>query len=73
MQAKSAQSRTTRGVAIRTVGAGQPYLTPALATRLAARTRQDPVTSGEVGVLRLVANGLRNRRIGERLQITESR
>jgi len=58
--------------AIRTVGAGQPYLAPALATRLAARTRQDPVTSGEVGVLRLVASGLCNRRIGERLQITES-
>ena len=66
--------------AIHQVARGEASLQPAIARRLllelhrpieAQQPTEDPLTEREVEVLRLVAQGLSNRQIGDRLVITE--
>ncbi len=61
--------------AIRAAARGESWLPPAIATRLAnriAELRAEPeLTQREWDVLRLMVQGLRNKEIGEQLQITE--
>lgn len=55
--------------AIRSVHAGQQCIPPAIAARLAERMLQGDLTAGEIDVLRLIAKGLSNKEIGDRLHI----
>jgi two-component system NarL family response regulator len=55
--------------AIRAVAAGEQCIPPAIAARLAERMLQGDLTAGEMDVLRLVAQGLSNKEIGDRLHI----
>jgi two-component system, NarL family, response regulator LiaR len=65
--------------AIRQVARGEPSLEPTIARRLLLELHQtsqaglasDPLTEREVEVLRLIAKGLSNREIAERLVVTE--
>lgn len=60
---------------VRSVSAGEVALSPAIAAQLVTRMRQPapPVlTPRETEVLRLVAEGLTNRQIGERLHLGEA-
>jgi len=64
--------------AVRSVTAGEVYITPALATGiLSEMTRDDPadpfenLTGREYEILELVASGLTNREIGDRLYLAE--
>ena len=62
--------------AIRSVAAGQPYLAPAAQRQLmellrSAPPKADALTPRETEVLRLIAAGLSNKQIGQRLQLTE--
>nr|WP_225956638.1 response regulator transcription factor [Amycolatopsis lexingtonensis] len=59
--------------AVRTAAAGRTALAPAVADRLLDRMRRPgvAVTRREIEVLTLVADGLSNRAIGERLHLTE--
>jgi NarL family two-component system response regulator LiaR len=65
--------------AIRAVARGEPTLPPTIALKLFRELKQPaepapavrPLTEREVEVLRLVARGLTNRTIAERLQISE--
>ncbi len=65
--------------AIRAVARGEPTLPPSIALKLFRELKQPaepapaarPLTEREVEVLRLVARGLTNRTIAERLQISE--
>lgn len=59
--------------AVRTAAAGRTTLAPAVADRLLDRMRRPgvAVTRREIEVLTLVADGLSNRAIGERLHLTE--
>ena len=56
---------------IRKVHAGRKHLPPAVAENLAVYVGGDPLTEREVEVLRRVAEGDRNRDIGEHLGISE--
>ncbi|HEY2050252.1 MAG TPA: response regulator transcription factor [Caulobacteraceae bacterium] len=56
---------------IRDVDAGKMRLAQGVASKLADRFTQVQLTVREVAVLRLVAEGLNNREIGRRLQISE--
>ena len=56
---------------IRDVHAGKMRLAQGVASKLADRFTQVQLTVREVAVLRLVAEGLNNREIGRRLQISE--
>lgn len=60
---------------VRSVAAGEVALSPAIAAQLVARMREPApavLTPRETEVLRLVADGLSNRAIGERLFLGES-
>ncbi|RZS55128.1 LuxR family two component transcriptional regulator [Microcella putealis] len=60
---------------VRSVAAGEVALSPAIAAQLVARVRQPAppaLTPRETEVLRLVASGLTNKQIGERLHLGEA-
>jgi len=57
---------------IRTVHAGQGYLQPRVAAKLAQRVREHALTDREEQILHRLAAGKSNRAIGEELHITES-
>lgn len=62
--------------AIRSVAAGQPYLAPAAQRQLMELVRRPPdqreeLTARESAVLRLIAEGLSNKQIARRLELTE--
>lgn len=57
--------------AIRAVHAGKQYLPAALGVLLAGRIRGNELTDRELDVLRLLARGMSNREVGERLHIAE--
>lgn len=62
--------------AIRSVAAGQPYLAPAAQRQLMELLRggsapREALTPRETDVLRLVAEGLSNKQIGRKLDLTE--
>jgi DNA-binding NarL/FixJ family response regulator len=56
---------------IRKVHAGRKHLSPDVAENLATYLGGDPLTAREVEVLKRIAEGDRNRDIGEQLSITE--
>ena len=56
---------------IRQVNAGKHYLPAQLAAELAQRAVDDAISEREVAVLRLIAQGHRNREIAEKLNIAE--
>jgi NarL family two-component system response regulator LiaR len=66
--------------AIESVYRGEPSLSPAIAQKVLVELRQpsdrpptpDPLTDREVEVIRLVAKGLSNQEIAERLVVTEA-
>jgi two-component system NarL family response regulator len=57
---------------IRAVHAGNAYLQPKLAVKLAQRAQEEPLTEREEQSLKLLAEGLSNRAIGQALHISES-
>jgi DNA-binding NarL/FixJ family response regulator len=57
--------------AVRTVHAGKKHLTPDVAARLAEHLGDEALTQREVGVLRLLAAGNRNRDISQSLLLSE--
>ncbi|HUU71469.1 MAG TPA: response regulator transcription factor [Burkholderiales bacterium] len=57
---------------IRAVRAGEAYLQPKVAAKLAQRVQEEPLTEREEQILKLLAEGKSNRVIGEGLHITES-
>jgi two-component system NarL family response regulator len=57
---------------IRTVHAGQGYLQPRVAAKLAQRVREHALTEREEQILQRLAEGKSNRSISEELHITES-
>lgn len=57
---------------IRAVHAGEAYLQPKVAAKLAQRVREETLTDREVQILELLAQGKSNRAIGQALFITES-
>lgn len=57
--------------AILTVSEGQRYLPSAVANRLAERLSANELTPREVQVLELIAHGMSNRQIADRLSIAE--
>ena len=57
--------------AIRTVAAGQSYITQEVGARLAARLPRSHLSAREKEVLTLLAKGRRNQSIAEELKITE--
>jgi two-component system, NarL family, response regulator len=58
--------------AIRKVHQGQRCIPAELAGAIAERVRQEGLTPREIDVLKLVAGGLSNKQIGERLEISEN-
>lgn len=58
--------------AIRASLLGKVPLTPDLSVRLLTRFDSQPLTSRETDILRLIANGLSNKRIGDELGITHN-
>jgi len=62
--------------AIRSVAAGQPYLAPAAQRQLmellrGTPTQREALTPRETDVLRLIAEGMSNKQIGRKLDLTE--
>ena len=57
--------------ALRAVAAGQRWISPEVASRLAARKMFEELTPREVDVLRQLAKGLANKEIGDVLNISE--
>ena len=57
---------------IRAVHAGEAYLQPKVAAKLAQRVQEESLTDREVQVVELVAQGMRNKEIGVSLGITET-
>jgi DNA-binding NarL/FixJ family response regulator len=64
-------SREELLAAIRAVYAGQRYIPPAVAARLAERAPFIELSSRELEVLRLIVKGMSNKEIGAALNITE--
>ncbi|MGH3712807.1 MAG: response regulator [Micromonosporaceae bacterium] len=61
--------------AVRATARGQATLSPTVATRLVARSRQgraETLTTREIGVLEAVAEGLSNKDISQRLHISQA-
>ncbi|HEY4355192.1 MAG TPA: response regulator transcription factor [Acidobacteriaceae bacterium] len=58
--------------AIRSVHAGHRWIPPHIADQLAQRLARNPVSARENEVLQLLARGLRNREIGQKLFISEN-
>ncbi len=58
--------------AIRTVHAGQQCIPPEIAAKMAERIRYPELTSREIEILKLIASGLSNKLIADRLDVTES-
>jgi DNA-binding NarL/FixJ family response regulator len=56
---------------IRSVHAGRKALSPEASFEIAEHATDDPLTKGEVEVLRLIAAGNANKRIADQLSITE--
>ena len=57
--------------AIRAVHGGQRYIPPTVAATLAERMHRSELTPRELDVLKAVASGMSNKRIADRLAITE--
>jgi two-component system NarL family response regulator len=57
---------------IRSVFEGQPCLPPEITARVLKRIRHADLTEREVSVLKLVAKGLSNRQIAEKLNVSEA-
>jgi len=57
---------------IRSVYEGQPCLPPEITARVLKRIRHADLTEREVSVLKLVAKGLSNRQIAQRLNVSEA-
>jgi len=57
--------------AIRKAAAGQRHIPPEVAARLADRVARSQLSAREIGVLRLLVSGRRNREIANALEITE--
>jgi DNA-binding NarL/FixJ family response regulator len=57
---------------IRAVRAGEAYLQPKVAAKLAQRVQEEPLTEREEQILKLLAEGKSNRGLGQVLHITES-
>ena len=57
---------------IRSVYEGQPCLPPEITARVLKRIRHADLTEREVSVLKLVAKGLSNRQIAEKLNVSEA-
>jgi len=57
---------------LRAVHAGDAYLQPKVAAKLAQRMQEEPLTEREEQILKLLAEGKSNRSIGQVLHITES-
>ena len=58
--------------AIRSVHEGRRWIPPNVADQLAQRLARNPLSTRELEVLQLLARGLRNREIGEKLYISEN-
>ncbi len=58
--------------AIRAVDRGEYCIPPAIAERLVQRMPYDPLSSRELDVLKLIAEGMSNKEIASALAITES-
>jgi two-component system, NarL family, response regulator len=58
--------------AIRTVYAGGSWIPPDIAGRMTARLQQPPLSARELDVLKQVGHGLSNKRIADRLSLSES-
>jgi DNA-binding NarL/FixJ family response regulator len=56
---------------IRAVHAGRTFLQPEVANELALHTADSPLTTREIEVLKLVADGCSNKSVADRLGITE--
>jgi len=56
---------------IRAVHAGQKRIPPEIAAQLADHAADDSLTAREIDVLRLIATGLANKIVADKLQITE--
>ena len=57
---------------IRAVHAGEAYLQPKVAAKLAQRVQEEPLTEREAQILKLLAEGRSNKAIGQFLFISES-
>jgi DNA-binding NarL/FixJ family response regulator len=57
---------------IRSVHAGQRHVQPEVASRLAEHIGNEELTARELGVLRFVRDGYRNKQIADRLAISEN-
>ena len=58
--------------AIRKVHAGESWIPAEIAERMAARLLQVPLSAREIEVVKLIAQGLSNKRIADHLQLGES-
>jgi two-component system, NarL family, response regulator len=58
--------------AIRTVGGGGTSIPPGIADRMTARLQQPVLSAREIEVLKLVGQGLSNKRVADRLSLSES-
>jgi DNA-binding NarL/FixJ family response regulator len=56
---------------VRAVHAGKKSLSPEVSFRLAEHATDDALTPAEIGILALIAEGLANKQIADRLSITE--
>jgi DNA-binding NarL/FixJ family response regulator len=57
---------------IRSVHAGRRHVSPEVAARLAEHLDDDDLTARELGVLRLIRDGHRNKQIADQLSISEN-
>ncbi|MBW4026695.1 response regulator [Acidipila rosea] len=64
--------RTQLVEALRRIHAGEKWIVPTIANRIAERAQRPPLTAREIEVLRLLVRGLTNREIAGVLQIADS-